>query len=435
MNAKVQPTTQTNAGQMARRTEALPRGVGQGHPLFVARAKNAELWDVEGRRYIDFVAGIAVVNTGHCHPKVIAAVQRQLAEFTHTCFQVVAYEGYVRLCERLNELAPGDGPKKTMLINTGAEAVENSIKIARAWTGRPGVIAFHGGFHGRTLLALGLTGKVDPYKLGVGPFPGDIFHAPFPCALHGVSVDDAIRGVESLFKSAIEPGRVAAFMIEPVQGEGGYYPAPPEFLQRLRSLADQHGILLISDEVQSGMARTGKMFGIEHSGVAPDIITLAKGLGGGFPIAAVTGRAEVMDALAPGGLGSTYAGSPMACEAALAVLEVIEAEELCARAIEIGSHMQARLQALAGHHPCIGDVRGLGAMVAIELFHNGDRHRPAPELARAVIAEARQRGLLLLSCGSYGNVLRLMVPLTIEQEVLDEGLELLAAAVDASVIG
>lgn len=437
MNANIEPATLspavTNAGQMARRSAALPRGVGQGHPLFAARARNAEIWDVEGRRYIDFVAGIAVVNTGHCHPRVIDAAQRQLAAFTHTCFQVVAYDGYVTLCERLNALAPGEFAKKTMLINTGAEAVENSIKIARAATGRPGVIAFHGGFHGRTLLALGLTGKVDPYKLGVGPFPGEIFHAPFPCEFHGIGVADAIHALEMLFKSDIEPGRVAAFMIEPVQGEGGYYPAPPEFLQRLRALADKHGILLISDEVQSGMARTGRMFGIEHSGVVPDIITMAKGLGGGFPIAAVTGRAEVMEALHPGGLGSTYAGSPIACEAALAVLDVIEEERLCARASELGLHMQARLKELAGRQPCIADVRGLGAMVALELCHEGDPERPAPELARAVIVEARERGLLLLSCGSYGNVLRLMVPLTIEHTVLDEGLDALEGAMDAAV--
>jgi 4-aminobutyrate aminotransferase/4-aminobutyrate aminotransferase/(S)-3-amino-2-methylpropionate transaminase len=437
MNAKIEPATQspavTNAGQMARRSAALPRGVGQGHPVFAARARNAEIWDVEGRRYIDFVAGIAVVNTGHCHPRVIDAAQRQLAAFTHTCFQVVAYDGYVTLCERLNALAPGDFAKKTMLINTGAEAVENSIKIARAYTGRPGVIAFHGGFHGRTLLALGLTGKVDPYKLGVGPFPGEIFHAPFPCELHGIGVADAIHAIEMLFKSDIEPSRVAAFMIEPVQGEGGYYPAPAEFLQRLRALADKHGILLISDEVQSGMARTGRMFGIEHSGVVPDIVTMAKGLGGGFPVAAVTGRAEVMDALHPGGLGSTYAGSPIACEAALAVLDVIEEESLCDRASELGLRMQARLKALAGRQPCIADVRGLGAMVALELCHEGDPERPAPELTRAVIAEARERGLLLLSCGSYGNVLRLMVPLTIEHTVLDEGLDVLEAAMIAAV--
>jgi 4-aminobutyrate aminotransferase len=437
MNASIEPAAPrpavTNAGEMARRSAALPRGVGQGHPVFAARARNAEIWDVEGRRYIDFVAGIAVVNTGHCHPRVIDAAQRQLAAFTHTCFQVVAYDGYVTLCERLNALAPGEFAKKTMLINTGAEAVENSIKIARAYTGRPGVIAFHGGFHGRTLLALGLTGKVDPYKLGVGPFPGEIFHAPFPCELHGVGVADAIHALEVLFKSDIEPGRVAAFMIEPVQGEGGYYPAPAEFLQRLRALADKHGILLISDEVQSGMARTGRIFGIEHSGVVPDIITMAKGLGGGFPIAAVTGRAEVMDALHPGGLGSTYAGSPIACEAALAVLDVIEEEGLCDRAGELGLRMQARLKDLALRQPCIADVRGLGAMVALELCHEGDPERPAPELARAVIVEARERGLLLLSCGSYGNVLRLMVPLTIEHKVLDEGLDVLEAAMNAAV--
>ncbi|MFN3985600.1 MAG: 4-aminobutyrate--2-oxoglutarate transaminase [Rhodocyclaceae bacterium] len=431
MNANTQSNL-TNAGNMARRAAALPRGVGQAHPLFAARARNAEIWDIEGKRYIDFVAGIAVVNTGHCHPKVVAAAQRQIPEFSHTCFQVVAYDSYVSLCERLNALAPGDAPKKTMLINTGAEAVENAIKIARAFTGRPGVIAFNGGFHGRTLLALGLTGKIDPYKLGVGPFPGEIFHAPFPSEVHGIGVEDALHGIELLFKNDIEPKRVAAFIVEPVQGEGGYYPAPAEFLKGLRALADKHGILLIADEVQTGAARTGKMFGIEHSGVIPDIITLAKGLGGGFPIAAVVGRADVMDALNPGGLGSTYAGSPLACEAALAVLDVIAEEKLCERAAEIGAHMQARLREVAKSQQCIGDVRGLGAMVAVELFHDGNPHRPAPELTKAVIAEAMSRGLLLLSCGSYGNVLRLMVPLTIEQNVLDEGLDILAAAIAAA---
>ncbi|MBV2264123.1 MAG: aminotransferase class III-fold pyridoxal phosphate-dependent enzyme, partial [Thauera sp.] len=327
---------------------------------------------------------------------------------------------------------PGDAPKKTMLVSTGAEAVENAVKIARAFTGRPGVIAFNGAFHGRTLLTLGLTGKIDPYKLGVGPFPAEIYHAPYPCALHDVSVEDAIHGVELLFKNDIEAGRVAAFIVEPVQGEGGYYPAPAEFLQRLRALADKHGILLIADEIQSGIGRCGKMFAVEHSGVVPDLITLAKGLGGGFPVAAVVGRAEVMDALAPGGLGSTYAGAPMACAAALAVLDVMEEEKLCERAITVGEHMQRRLRELATRHKCIGDVRGLGAMVAVEFFHDGDHARPAPEIAKAVIAAALQRGLLLLSCGSYGNVLRLMVPLTIEQTVLDEGLDLLAAAMDAA---
>ncbi|MCL4759789.1 MAG: 4-aminobutyrate--2-oxoglutarate transaminase [Rhodocyclaceae bacterium] len=429
MNATTLPPGLNHADLMSRRAAALPRGVGQAHPLFAARARNAEIWDVEGRRFIDFVAGIAVVNTGHGHPAVIEAAARQIPQFTHTCFQVVGYESYLRLCERLNALAPGETPKKTMLLSTGAEAVENAIKIARAHTGRPGVIAFNGAFHGRTLLALGLTGKIDPYKLGVGPFPGEIFHAPYPCALRGVSVDEAIAGVERLFKNDIEAARVAAFIVEPVQGEGGYHPAPPEFLRRLRELADRHGILLIADEIQTGIARTGKLFAMEHSGVAADLTTLAKGLGGGFPVAAVVGRAEVMDALGPGGLGSTYAGSPLACEAALAVLDVVERENLCARAATLGAHIQARLRTLAGTHDCIGDVRGLGAMVALEFCHARDPQRPAPELTKAVISEAAARGLLLLSCGTHGNVLRLMVPLTIEEAILDEGLDLLAAAI------
>ena len=432
MNANTQPPGTSNADFMARRAAALPRGVGQAHPVFASKAQNAELWDVEGRRYIDFVAGIAVVNTGHCHPKVVAAAQAQIPLFSHTCFQVVAYDGYLRLAERLNALAPGNAPKKTFFLSTGAEAVENAIKIARAATGRPGVIAFQGGFHGRTLLALGLTGKIEPYKVGVGPFPAEIYHAPFPCELHGVSVDDAIRGVELLFKSDIEARRVAAFIVEPVQGEGGYYPAPAEFLQRLRALADKHGIVLIADEIQTGVGRTGKMFAMEHSGVVPDIITMAKGLGGGFPIAAVVGRADIMDSLSPGGLGSTYAGAPMACAAALAVLDVVESENLCERSTEIGAHMQARLRELGGRQKCIGDVRGLGAMVAVEFFHDGDHARPAADLVKAIVAEALKRGLLLLSCGIYGNVLRLMVPLTIEQNVLDEGLDILAASIEAA---
>ena len=431
MNANTIPPGLHNADFMARRAAALPRGVGQAHPLFATKALNAEVWDVEGRRFIDFVAGIAVVNTGHCHPRVVAAAQAQLTHFSHTCFQVVAYDGYLRLAERLNALAPGDAAKKTMLVSTGAEAVENAVKIARAFTGRPGVIAFNGAFHGRTLLALDLTGKVDPYKLGVGPFPGEIYHAPYPCALHGISVEDAIHGIELLFKNDIEARRVAAFIVEPVQGEGGYYPAPAEFLQRLRALADKHGILLIADEIQSGIGRCGKMFAVEHSGVVPDIITLAKGLGGGFPVAAVVGRAEVMDALAPGGLGSTYAGAPMACAAALAVLDVMEEEKLCERALAIGEHMQRRLRDLAARHNCIGDVRGLGAMLAIELFKSGDVHQPDADLTKAIVAEAARRGLILLSCGVYGNVIRILVPLTASDAVLDEGMAILGDTLQA----
>jgi 4-aminobutyrate aminotransferase/4-aminobutyrate aminotransferase/(S)-3-amino-2-methylpropionate transaminase len=413
---------------MTRRADALPRGVGQSHPVFAQKALNAEIWDVEGKRYIDFCAGIAVVNTGHCHPKVIAAINRQAQAFTHTCFQVVAYEGYVALAERLNQLAPGSAPKKTFFMNTGAEAVENAIKAARAFTGRPGVIAFNGAFHGRTLLTLALTGKVSPYKTGFGPFPGDIFHAPYPSEIHGVSIDAAIAGIEKIFKNDIDPARVAAILVEPVQGEGGYIPAPAEFLERLRALADQHGIVFVADEIQTGVARTGKMFAIEHSGVIPDILTMAKGLGGGTPISAIVGRADIMDAAAPGGLGGTYGGNPVSCAAALAVLDIVEEEKLCARSVSIGERIRGFFSAQAKTFACIGDVRGLGAMTAVEFFTGGDRNRPAPAIADALKSEAAKRGLLLLNCGVNGNVLRLMTPLTISDPVLDEGLDIIGAA-------
>ncbi len=432
MNAHHEITRASNAALMQRRAAALPRGVGQGHPVFAERAENAEIWDVEGRRWIDFCAGIAVVNTGHCHPRVIAAAHAQLDKFTHTCFQVVAYESYVELAEKLNRLAPGATPKKTFFMNTGAEAVENAIKVARAYTGRSGIIAFQGAFHGRTMYTMALTGKVDPYKVGFGPFPGEIFHAPYPNALHGVSVDDSIAGLEAIFKNDIEARRVAAIFAEPVQGEGGYLPAPPEFFVRLRELCDRHGILLVADEIQTGAARCGKMFAIEHSGIEPDIITMAKGLGGGLTLSAVIGKAEIMDAATPGGLGSTYAGNPIAVAGALAVLDVIEDEQLCARAERIGQAMRDKLNALAGRLDCIAEVRGLGAMTAVEFCRAGDPHRPAPEIANALKAEAAKRGLLLLNCGTYGNVLRLMVPLTIPDAVLAEGMEILVAAIEVA---
>jgi 4-aminobutyrate aminotransferase len=422
----------TNATLMARRAAAIPRGIGNAHAIFAVRAENGEIWDVEGRRYIDFCAGIAVVNTGHCHPKVIAAAKAQLDQFTHTCFQVVAYESYVELAERLCKLAPGKAPKKAFFMSTGAEAIENAIKVARAYTGRSGIIAFQGAFHGRTMFSVALTGKVDPYKLGFGPFPAEVFHAPFPNALHGISIDDSIRGIEAIFKSDIEAARVAAIFVEPVQGEGGYIPAPPEFLHRLRELCDKHGILLVADEIQTGVARTGKMFAIEHAGIEADIITMAKGLGGGLTISAVIGRADVMDAAAPGGLGSTYAGHPIACAGALAVLDVVEEEKLCERSTALGERMRARLGTLKARHSSIAEVRGLGAMTAVEFCRDGDPHRPAPEIANALKAEAARRGLLLLTCGVYGNVLRIMIPLTIPETVLDEGLDILTAALDVA---
>ncbi|WP_395321797.1 4-aminobutyrate--2-oxoglutarate transaminase [Variovorax sp. UC74_104] len=416
----------SNAALMARRSAAVARGVGQAHEIFVSRAANAELWDVEGRRYIDFAGGIAVLNTGHCHPEITAAVKAQADLYSHTCFQVLAYEPYVELAERLNALAPGQFAKKSIFLSTGAEAVENAVKIARAHTRRPGVIAFTGGYHGRTMMTLGLTGKVAPYKIGFGPFPGEVFHALYPNALHGVSVDDALHSVELLFKNDIEPERVAAFILEPVQGEGGFYVAPNDFVEGLRALADRHGILIIADEVQTGAGRTGTWFASEQWPVAPDLITTAKSMAGGFPISGVVGRAEVMDAPAPGGLGGTYAGSPIGCAAALAVLKVFDDEQLLARSRALGERLTAGLRRIAAGVPAIGDVRGLGAMVAIELFEEGDTARPDAALTRKVVAEAARRGLILLSCGTYGNVIRVLVPLTASDLLVDEGLTLLA---------
>ncbi|WP_418122873.1 4-aminobutyrate--2-oxoglutarate transaminase [Variovorax sp. 160MFSha2.1] len=416
----------SNAALMTRRSAAVARGVGQAHEIFVSRAANAELWDVEGRRYIDFAGGIAVLNTGHCHPEITAAVKAQAELYSHTCFQVLAYEPYVELAERLNALAPGAFAKKSVFLSTGAEAVENAVKIARAHTRRPGVIAFTGGYHGRTMMTLGLTGKVAPYKVGFGPFPGEVFHALYPNALHGVSVDEALHSVELLFKNDIEPERVAAFILEPVQGEGGFYVAPNDFVEGLRALADRHGILIIADEVQTGAGRTGTWFASEQWPVAPDLITTAKSMAGGFPISGVVGRAEVMDAPAPGGLGGTYAGSPIGCAAALAVLKVFADEQLLARSRALGERLMAGLRRIAAGEPSIGDVRGLGAMVAIELFEEGDTARPDAALTRKVVAEAARRGLILLSCGTYGNVIRVLVPLTASDLLVDEGLALLA---------
>lgn len=421
----------TNAMLMARRNAAVPRGVGHSHQIFIAKGENAEIWDVEGNRFIDFAGGIAVLNTGHRNAAVVDAVKAQLDQYTHTCFQVLAYEPYVELAERINAKAPGDFAKKTLFLTTGAEAVENAIKIARAHTGRPGVIAFTGGYHGRTMMTLGLTGKVAPYKTGFGPFPSEIFHARFPNALHGVSVDDAMASIEQIFKNDIEARRVAAIIMEPVQGEGGFNVAPKELWQRLRALCDEHGILLIADEVQTGAGRTGTWFAVEQAGVAPDLITMAKSMAGGFPISAVTGRAEVMDAPAAGGLGGTYAGSPLACAAALAVLDEFEKHQLLQRSIDVGQRITASLKSLAQKHKCIADVRGLGAMVAMELCKNGDPHQPDADLTKALAAEATKRGLIILTCGTYGNVVRILVPLTVSDAVLDEGLAIIAASLEA----
>ena len=411
-----------------RRTAAVPRGVANSLSIYAQRASNAELWDVEGRRYIDFASGISVLNTGHLHPRVVAAVQAQLGQLIHSCFQVTPYEGYVALCERLNALAPGPSPKKSILFSTGAEAVENALKIARYHTRRSAVIAFNGAFHGRTLATMTLTGKVQPYKAGFGALLPDVFHVPFPSAFHGITPQHSLAAIEQLFKVDVDPARVAALIIEPVQGEGGFYVAPPEFLKSLRALCDSHGIVLVADEIQSGFARTGRMFAFEHSGVEPDLMTIAKSLAGGLPLSAVVGKAQIMDAPPPGGLGGTFAGSPLACAAALAVLDVMAEEQLAERARILGAQLITRLKTLQGKYPAIGEVRGLGSMVAIELVKNRRPDQPDAELTRALVQAAAARGLVILSCGVYGNVIRLLAPLTISDALLAEGLDLLEAA-------
>ncbi|MGO4399579.1 4-aminobutyrate--2-oxoglutarate transaminase [Achromobacter sp. PAB15] len=412
-----------------RRSLATPRGVGVMCDFYAVRAENATLWDANGKEYIDFAGGIAVLNTGHLHPKVKAAVSAQLDNFTHTAYQIVPYEGYISLAERINRLAPIDGLKKTAFFTTGVEAVENAIKIARSSTGRSGVIAFSGSFHGRTMLGMALTGKVAPYKLSFGPMPGDIYHVPFPNATQAISVADSLKALDLLFKCDIDPKRVAAIIIEPVQGEGGFNITPPELMTALRKLCDEHGILLIADEVQTGFGRTGKLYAMEHHSVQADLITMAKSLGGGFPISGVVGRADVMDGPAAGGLGGTYAGNPLAVAAAHAVLDVIAEEKLCDRANVLGEKLRAHLEGLRAKVPGIADVRGLGSMVALEL--NDADGKPDAEAVKRVQARALEQGLILLSCGVYGNVLRFLYPLTIPDAQFDRALVILSEALAA----
>lgn len=425
----------TNAALVARRDAAVARGVASAAPVYADHAENAELWDVEGNRYVDFAGGIAVLNTGHRHPKVVAAAKAQEDHYTHTSFQVVPYEPYVALAEKLNALAPGDHAKKSLLVTTGAEAVENAVKIARAATGRPGVIAFTGGYHGRTLLTLGMTGKVSPYKKDVGPFPSDIFRAPFPSLRDGITVQDALTGLQNLFLTDAQPERIACIIIEPVLGEGGYTPVPFEMMTALRDICDQHGIMLIADEIQAGFGRTGTWFAIEHSGVVPDLITVAKSMAGGYPIAGVIGRAEVMDAVIPGGLGGTYGGNPVACAAALAAIEAIEEEGLLARSTALGETFRSRFAEVGARVAPyrMWDIRGLGAMLAIEFVTDFETATPDAALTKAVVAHALKRGLILLACGMHGNALRIMVPLTASDAIIDEGIAIFEEALIAAM--
>lgn len=412
-----------NSEVQQRRLAATPRGVGVMCDFYAVRAENATLWDHQGREYTDFTAGIAVLNTGHRHPKVVDAVRNQLDCFTHTAFQVIPYENYLLLAERLNQRVPIAGPAKTTFFSSGAEAVENAVKIARAATGRPGIIAFTGAFHGRTMMTMGLTGKVVPYKTGFGPFPGSVFHARYPNALHGHSIDDAMESLEALFRCDISPQQVAAVIFEPIQGEGGFNIAPAEFVSKLRALCDQHGILLIADEIQTGFARTGKLFASEYYPDAkPDLITMAKSLGGGLPISAVSGRAEVMDAPLPGGLGGTYAGNPLAIASSLAVLEVIEEEALCDRALRLGAELVEMLNACG--NPALVEVRARGSMVAAE-FNDPSTGKPSAGIAKNIQQKALENGLILLTCGVHGNVIRFLYPLTIPDAQFKKALTLL----------
>jgi 4-aminobutyrate aminotransferase/(S)-3-amino-2-methylpropionate transaminase len=422
----------TNAELQKRRSAAIPRGWGSVLPNYVASADGSTITDVDGATFIDFAAGIAVVNTGHRNERVIEAVSGQLDRFTHTCFMVTPYESAIDLAERLNALVPGATPKKTMFVNSGAEAVENAVKIARYATGRDAVIAFAGGFHGRTHMTMSLTGKLHPYKAGFGPMVPSVFHVPYPYPYRGVTVEDSLAALDELFAADVTPDRVAAIIFEPVLGEGGFVPAPPEFAQALRALCDEHGIVLIADEIQTGFGRTGDLFATTRLGIEADITVMAKGLAGGFPLAAVTGKADIMDAPHPGGIGGTYGGSPIGCVAALAVLDEIEERSLVARANAIGARIRAKLASLAGADSRLGEIRGPGAMVAVEMVRSDGTHEPDAALTKHLIGASAEEGLVILSCGAYGNVIRFLPALTIDDETLDEGLVRFARALAAS---
>ncbi len=418
-----------------RRTTAVPRGLSHSTPIYVAKAEDAWLEDVDGNRFIDFAGGIGCTNVGHRRKAVMSAIREQLDYFLHTCVQVTPYELYVRLAERMNQVTPGKFPKKTLFVNTGAEAVENAVKIARAHTGRPGVIVFEDAFHGRTMMALALTSKTHPYKAGFGPFPGDVHRIPYAyCYRCSYSMKHpecdvyCARHLEDTFKRVVASDDVAAVIAEPVLGEGGFVVPPPEFFPALIEICHQHGVLFIADEVQSGFGRTGKLFASEHYGMEPDILISAKSLGGGLPLAAITGRAEIMDAPGPGGLGGTFAGNPVSCAAALAVLDLFENENLLDRANELGRHFQRRAKEWQKRWPIVGDVRGLGGMQAVELVKSRESREPAAEETKQITQSCYEHGLITITAGTYSNVIRVLVPLVVTSEQMDEAMDVLEAA-------
>ncbi|PHN23560.1 4-aminobutyrate--2-oxoglutarate transaminase [Pseudomonas sp. ICMP 460] len=424
MNSKVDETPHL----LRQRDQFVPRGLVTAHPLVIDRAQGTELWDVDGKRYLDFVGGIGVLNVGHNHAKVVAAVQAQLHKVSHACFQVVAYQPYLDLAQRLCELIGGKEAYKAAFFTSGAEAVENAVKIARAHTNRSAVIAFRGGFHGRTLLGTTLTGMSQPYKQNFGPFAPEVFHTPYPNAYRGFTSDMALKALDELLATQVAPERVAAILIEPVQGDGGFLAAPVEFLKGLRALTEKHGIVLILDEIQTGFGRTGKWFGFQHADIQPDLVTVAKSLAGGLPLSGVVGKAAVMDAPLPGGLGGTYGGNALSCVAALAVINAFEEEHLLARGEILGERLRQGLLRLQQRHPQIGDVRGTGFMLAIELIKNDEARTPDAELNQRLIDEARKGGLLVIKCGVYRNVLRFLAPLVTTEAQIDEALQILEGA-------
>lgn len=425
----------SNQDLEARRNNAVARAISFSSTFVAQRAENAEVWDVEGKRYIDFCGGIGCQNVGHRNPRVVAAIKDQLDQLTHTCFQVTPYKSYIELAERLNALLPGDFAKKSLFFSAGGEAVENAIKIARYYTRRPAMITFTNGYHGRSYMGMALSARMVPFKEGFGPFPGEIYRLPFPDDFHNVTLDDTKRAFETLFRSDCPPDQIAAMFFEPVQGEGGYNIATLEFLEYLRALCDEHGIVLVADEIQTGMGRTGKMFAMEHYDINPDLTCIGKSIGGGLPISGVVGKADIIDAVPPGGLGGTFGGNPMACAAALAVLDEIEKEHLLHRGLEMGAQIDTRLRKMAERNSfhCIGDVRALGCMNAIEIVTDRDSRKPDGDLTARIVTKALNNGLILLTAGPARNVIRLLVPLTASPEIIHSGLDILQASLEEAL--
>ena len=425
----------TNAEIDLRRNESVARALAYSSTFVADRAIGAEVWDVEGNRFIDFAGGIGCQNVGHGHPKVISAIEKQAQNFTHTCFQISPYQNYILLAERLNALAPGDFHKKSLFFSAGGEAVENAVKIARYFTQRPGLITFTNGYHGRSYMGMGLSARMNPFKIGFGPFPTEIYRIPFPDKYHKITLDDTKRAFGTLFGSDIEPTQIAAAIFEPVQGEGGYNVAEPEFLEYLRELCDEHEIVMVADEIQSAIGRTGKMFAMEHFGIVPDLTCVGKSIGGGLPLSGIVGRSSIIDSVPPGGLGGTFGGNPVACAAALAVLDVIDEESLLKKGLRLGTQIDTHFREMAEKNTwdCIGDIRGLGCMNAIEIVSDLESREPAGELTAEIVKIALSKGLILVTAGSARNVIRILVPLTVSTEIIDEGMSILETSISEAV--